>query len=431
MNWRMITRRALPIVAGVVVGLVASIAVSSQLPQTYEANSRLFLGSPASADSAGAYNGDLFSQQRAATYAQLVSNRDLAVKVIDDLGLSVSPDELATQVTGAQVPKTVLMEISATDSSAQGAANLADAYANNLVAYIKRLETPINSNQPASVVTVVQQAEAPTAPVSPSYVLNALLGMVLGAVVALLAMWSASKLDKTVKSEAQLSEATGVPVLGTLPRDSSRLRTPMDASADAGTPYAEAIRRLRTNILYAHGDSPSAAVAFTSPTSGMSTTATMTNLAIALDGIGRRPVLVDAGLRDQRLPQYLAADNSNKGLAQVLSGEISIEDAVFHLPHTDVRVVFGGSCKGASSDLLASDEMAKTLNALRQSFDHILFDTPGVLGATDAAVVGLACDAVVLVAVAGKTRIDDLARAKDTLQNVGVNVVGAVLTQAR
>jgi len=430
MNWRMITRRALPIVAGVVVGLVASIAISSQLPQTYEANSRLFLGSPASADSAGAYNGDLFSQQRAATYAQLVSNRDLAVKVIDDLGLSVSPDELATHVTGAQVPKTVLMEISATDSSAQGAANLADAYANNLVAYIKRLETPLDSNQPASVVTVVQQAETPTAPVSPSYVLNALLGMVLGAVVALLAMWAASKLDKTVKSESQLSDATGVPVLGTLPRDSSRLRTPMDASADAGSPYAEAIRRLRTNILYAHGDSPSATVAFASPTSAMSTTATMTNLAIALDGIGRRPVLVDASLRDQRLPQYLAG-NSEKGLAQVLTGEMSIEDAVCQLPNTDVRVLFGGSCKGASSDLLASDEMAKTLNALRQSFDHILFDTPGVLGATDAAVVGLASDAVVLVAIAGKTRIDELTRAKDTLQNVGVSVVGAVLTQAR
>ena len=87
MNWRQITRRTLPLVAGAVVGLGASLAISSALPQTYEASSRLFLGSPASADSAGAYNGDLFSQQRAATYAQLVSSRDLAVKVVDDLGL--------------------------------------------------------------------------------------------------------------------------------------------------------------------------------------------------------------------------------------------------------------------------------------------------------------------------------------------------------
>jgi receptor protein-tyrosine kinase len=430
MNWRKIARRSLPVVAGVVVGLVASIAISTLVPQTYEANSRLFLGSPASADSAGAYNGDLFSQQRAATYAQLVGNRDLAVKVIDDLGLTVSPEELAAQVTGAQVPKTVLMEISATDSSAQGAADLADAYATNLVAYIKRLETPIDSNQPTSVVTVVQQAEVPSAPVSPSYVLNALLGMLLGAVVALLAMWMANKLDKTVKSEDQLSDVTGVPVLGTLPRDSARTRTPMDASADAASPYAEAVRRLRTNLLYSEGDSSSATVAFASPTSAMSTTATMTNLAIALDGIGRRPVIVDASLRDPRLSQYLA-DNSDKGLAQVLSGEIAVDDAIQQLPQTDVRVVFGGKCKGASSDLLASDEMAKTLNALRQWFDHILLDTPGVLGATDAAVVGLACDAVVLVAVSGKTRVDELTRTTDTLRNVGVNVIGAVLTEAR
>ena len=430
MKWRQITRRSLPVVAGIVVGLIASIAISSQLPQTYEASARLFLGSPASADSAGAYNGDLFSQQRAATYAQLVGNRDLAVKVIDDLGLTVSPDEVASQVTGAQVPKTVLMEISATDSSAQGAANLADAYANNLVAYIKRLETPLDSNQPASVLTVVQQAETPSTPVSPSYVLNALLGVVLGALVALFAMWSVNKLDKTVKSEDQLADVTGVPVLGTLPRDSSRLRAPMDNAADAGTPYAEAVRRLRTNFLYSDVDSPSATVAFTSPRSAMSTTATMTNLAIALDGIGRRPVIVDASLRESRLAKYLA-DNSDKGLAQVLAGEVAIEDAVYHLPQTDVRVVFGGSFAGASSDLLASDEMTRTLASLQQSFDHIFFDTPGVLAATDAAVVGLACDAVILVAAAGTTRVDDLVRAKETLQNLGVSVIGAVLAEAR
>jgi receptor protein-tyrosine kinase len=430
MKWRRIARRSLPVVAGVAIGLVASIAISSQLPQTYEASTRLFLGSPASADSAGAYNGDLFSQQRAATYAQLVDNRDLAVKVIDDLGLTVSPDELATQVTGAQIPKTVLMEISATASSAQGAANLADAYAENLVAYIKRLETPIDSNQPTSVVTVVQKAETPRSPVSPNYVLNALLGLVLGALVALFAMWLVNKLDKTVRSEDQLADATGVPVLGTLPRDSSRSRTPMDSAADAATPYAEAVRRLRTNFLYSDVDSPSVTVAFTSPRSVMSTTATMTNLAIALDGIGRRPVIVDASLRESRLAQYLS-DNSDKGLAQVLAGDVAIEDAVYHLPQTNVRVVFSGSCTGASSDLLASDEMARMLISLQQSFDHIFFDTPGVLGATDAAVVGLACDAVVLVAVAGTTRVDELARAKETLQNVGVSVVGAVLAEAR
>lgn len=430
MNWRQITRRSLPVVAGIVVGLIASIAISSQLPQTYEASSRLFLGSPASADSAGAYNGDLFSQQRAATYAQLVGNRDLAVKVIDDLGLTVSPDELASQVTGAQVPKTVLMEISATDSTAQGAANLADAYANNLVAYIKRLETPLDSNQPASVLTVVQQAETPSAPASPSYVLNALLGMVLGALVAMLVMWLVNKLDMTVRSEDQLADAAGVPVLGTLPRDASRLCTPMDSAADAASPYAEAVRRLRTNFLHSADDSPSATVAFTSPTSVMSTTATMTNLAIALDGIGRRPVIVDASLRESRLAKYLA-DNSDKGLAQVLAGEVAIEDAVYQLPQTDVRVVFGGSITGASSDLLASEDMTKTISSLQESFDHIFFDTPGVLGATDAAVVGLACDAVVLVVVAGTTRVDDIVRARQTLQNVGVGVVGAVLAEAR
>jgi Mrp family chromosome partitioning ATPase len=94
-------------------------------------------------------------------------------------------------------------------------------------------------------------------------------------------------------------------------------------------------------------------------------------------------------------------------------------------------VVFAGRCTGAASDLLASTEMTRTLASLARSYDHIFLDTPGVLSATDAAVVGLACDEVVLVAVAGKTRVDELVQATDALRNVGVRVVGAVLAEAR
>ena len=100
-----------PVGVGAVLGIAAGLALALSTPTSYTATSTLFLGAPVSADSAGAYSGDLFSQQRASTYSQLANSRDLAVKVIDDLALPMTPDELSAKVTAGQVPKTVLVQV--------------------------------------------------------------------------------------------------------------------------------------------------------------------------------------------------------------------------------------------------------------------------------------------------------------------------------
>jgi uncharacterized protein involved in exopolysaccharide biosynthesis len=75
---RAVTRRWWPVGVGAALGIAAALALVAVTPKSYTATSVLFLGAPASSDSSGAYNGDLFSQQRASTYSQVVTNRDLA-----------------------------------------------------------------------------------------------------------------------------------------------------------------------------------------------------------------------------------------------------------------------------------------------------------------------------------------------------------------
>lgn len=175
---------------GLLIGLAAGFAYTAITPTTYTATSVLFLASPASTDSSGAYQGDLFSQQRATTYVQLFASDDLAVKVIDDLTLKTTPAELKKKVVATQVPKTVLLDVSVADGSAQQAADIANAYAANFNEYVQRLEVPRATGTPTASVNVMNKAEVPTSPSSIKPLLAVAAGVAAGLVVGLAAFWA-------------------------------------------------------------------------------------------------------------------------------------------------------------------------------------------------------------------------------------------------
>ena len=110
---------------------------------------------------------------------------------------------------------------------------------------------------------------------------------------------------------------------------------------------------------------------------------------------------------------------------------MDVDDALVRVPDTGVSVLLAGPASNTASEVLASDSLAKLLAELRNGYDFVLCDTPGLLTAADAAVVGLACDGVILVASQGKTRIEGLSETAETLRGLGAKVIGAVLTEAR
>ncbi|MEZ0050937.1 capsular polysaccharide biosynthesis protein [Mycobacterium sp. MAA66] len=182
--------RSWPLFLGATIGVIAGLAYALLIPTTYTATSVMFLTSPASTDSIGAYQGDLFSQQRATTYVQLFASDDLATKVIDDLGLKATPSELKQKVVASQVPKTVLMTVSATDTSAQRATDIANAYAANFNDYVQRLETSRVTGTPAIAVSIVNKAVVPKTPSSVALPIVLAAGLAGGLVLGGVAMWA-------------------------------------------------------------------------------------------------------------------------------------------------------------------------------------------------------------------------------------------------
>lgn len=450
MNFGDFARRWWLVVLGAVVGVTAGVILAVVTPKSYTATATLFVGSPASTDASIAYNLDLFSQQRALTYAKLAQSRDIATAVQKDLDISITPEQLAAKVTASPVLKTVLMRISASDGSPKLASDIANTFATEFTRYVTQLETPSGASQPSTAVTVIQQAEVPTSSTSPRVLWNVLIGLVAGVVLGLFVKWLLTLVDRRVRSSKDLADATGESVLGVLPKDVARNKERLNLASDSTSPYAEALRRLRANLLYADLDNQPKTIAFLSPRSTMSTTATATNLAMVLDAAGRRVGLVDADMREARLSRYVGAvtdiDASTTGAASserptdrnrastllsVLTAGSNLDDSLIRIAGSGVDVLTTDAVPNAAGDVLASDGLVKLLAELRSRYDFVFCDAPGLLTANDGTDVGRDCDAVVLVATSGRTRIDDVAKTAETVRRLGLNLVGAILTDAR
>jgi capsular polysaccharide biosynthesis protein len=209
-----------PVMLGcVVVALLGAMVYQVSADTQYTASTEFFLRAPDVKTSAGAYQGDLFSRQRAQTYVNLFESDDLAQSVIDKLGLTATPQQLVSKVSATAVKNTVLMVVSVTDSNAQHAANIANGYGSVLGAYVAKLENVSNDPTVGPLVQVVAKASPATAIASgyPTWMV-AFLALVMALFTGAAIIWFLERFDTKVRSRRQVEEITGCDIIGKLPR---------------------------------------------------------------------------------------------------------------------------------------------------------------------------------------------------------------------
>ena len=110
----------------------------------------------------------------------------------------------------------------------------------------------------------------------------------------------------------------------------------------------------------------------------------------------------------------------------MLSGQVSLEDALVASKIPGLYVLPSGRIPPNPSEMLGSEAMKSIIKLL--STDYIVvIDAPPLLPVTDAAVLSTRVDGVVLVATAGRTRREDVASARDMLDQVNGRLLGTVL----
>ena len=196
------------------------------------------------------------------------------------------------------------------------------------------------------------------------------------------------------------------------------------------TSAAEAYRALRTNIIFSDGDGSLHVLLICSASpehNDDSKSRVAANLAVTLAQSGRTTLLVDCDLRRPMQHDIWGVSNEY-GLSNVLVSDDNLRTIDVGVKH--LSVVTAGPKPDNPADLLGSKAMESLVTDFRQKADFVLLDSPPVLPVTDAALLSVHTDGVLLVLNAGESRRSHAEQARDMLYGVGARIVGAVLNNA-
>jgi polysaccharide biosynthesis transport protein len=282
--------------------------------------------------------------------------------------------------------------------------------------------------QSNSSLAVVEEAEPPEEPARPRVLVNTVLGGLVAVMVALGLVLGLDYLDASVKSAADATALTGLPVLGAI-ESTGRGETPLPSQvvAEPDSRLAESFRTLRANLAFAGAGEQLRTILVTSPEVGDGKTTVAGNLAVTLARAGKEVLLVDGDLRDPALHRLFHL--GSEGAAPVSLGNHEGEALAQPWPQLPtLHVLTSNRLPRRPHELLDAGRMAELVRDLESAADVVIVDSSPLVVA-DAAMLAAHADGVLLVVRPGKTSAEGLLAAVEQLARAGTPVLGIALNR--
>lgn len=275
-------------------------------------------------------------------------------------------------------------------------------------------------------IAVVDAAETPDKPSSPRMVLNLaiaiLAGLVLGTGLAL----ALNQVDEAIADPAEVERRLGLPLLGSVPKVEGE--TPKEALQDRKSELVDAYLAIQTNLAFTteHGVPRSFAVTSTRPAEGKSTTALA--LATTLARAQRRVILVDGDMRSPSV-HHLGGVTHDRGLSNFLSGQEDVASLTFEMQDLGFTAMSAGPLPPNAAELLTGHRLSLLIERLLEEFDHVVIDSPPVMGLADAPLIAARVEGVIYAVESHGIRATLVKTALARLAAANARVIGGVLTK--
>lgn len=406
------------------VGAGLTVAVVLLMTPQYGSSVKLFVSTPTGGSAE--YAASFIVTQRVASYAELATDPSVLQRVIDELSLDTSVDDLEGQVTATVITGTQTIELDVTAETPELAQSIAQAEAEEVVALVEQLERPsVRDEEPAIAARIAAEASISDRQVSPNVPLNVGIGLLLSLFVAIVGALLRDLLDRTVKSRQDAESVSGHSVLVTLPYDPQVKKSPL--ATELGGSLAEAFRVLRTNLQFANLDAQRQAILVSSALPDEGKTLVATNLALTMAQSGRSVLLIDADMRNPNVAELLGLENS-VGVVTVLVGRTSIEDAT--QPHSSgISFIGTGPTPPNPAEVLDTQAMRDFIGRVRKEYDAVIIDAPPMLPVADASILLTEVDGALLLVRHGSTTREQLRLAVGRIETVGGRLFGMILNR--
>ena len=292
-------------------------------------------------------------------------------------------------------------------------------------------ETGISGELKRNNIRLVDQAETPRSPVSPNRTRDLALGLLGGLLAAIGLALFVEYLDNRVKNPDEIKGFLGLPFLGLIPGLRERDLPPGQPPMLTGTVpqnFAEAVRTIRTNVIFSSAEQGARSVLVTSTQPQEGKTVVAANLALALAQTGQRVLLVDADMRKPR-QHDLYKLTQTPGLSSLLVGRAKANEAIRKTEVQNLWVMPAGPNPPNPAELLGSTRFRDLLKVLLAHFDWVVIDSPPVMAVTDASVIGHLTNGVVFVIGSEQVARGTVRAAIEQLQAAKCTLLGGVLNR--
>ena len=320
---------------------------------------------------------------------------------------------------------TPIFRIKARDPDRSLARDTAQAFTDALLQQVRAGRVGI----PSLRVSQIDRPQLAQEPVYPrtglTIAVAVLLGIAFGIGLALLRETLTTRVD----TPEALASLVGAPSFAEVPSEAAvtRLRSPNDLATDSRLrAVSEALRDLRTNLLFANDDLRTVVV--TSPEGSHGKTTISVGLAGTFARAGTRTVIVDADLRKGRIAEMLRTRRA-PGLVEALKGT-PVGECIRSTALPSLDVLPGGALEADPSELLMA-EFPSVLQELQDMYDVIVVDTTPLVPVNDARIISSSADAVIVVAGAGSVTRRQVRNAVERLHLVSVAPTASVLNNSR
>lgn len=276
-------------------------------------------------------------------------------------------------------------------------------------------------------------------PVKPNKPLIVIAAMLLGGILAVAFVYVREALKRGVENPEDI-ERVGIPVYAAIPfsekqgllekrlanfkrdKSSASYLLAINDPADLAT---EAMRSLRTSLHFAMIEAKNNILMITGPSPMVGKSFVTTNLAAVIAQSGKKVLLVDADMRKGYLHKVMRCQ-SEKGLSDILSGRITLFDAIQKTQLNNLHVIAHGQLPPNPSELLMHENFSRFVKEISGMYDLVIFDTPPILAVTDAALVGGQAGTTLMVTRYGINGVKEIEFAKRRLEQNGLLVKGVI-----
>lgn len=276
-------------------------------------------------------------------------------------------------------------------------------------------------------IAIVDTADVPEKPSSPRLLLNLAIAILAGFGLGTALAFGLEQLDEAIADPSEVERRLGLPLLGSVPKIPVD-ETPREVLLDRKSELVDAYIAIQTNLAFTteHGVPRSLSVTSTRPAEGKSTTSLA--LAVTLARAGKRVILVDGDMRSPSIHHFGGVDHE-RGLSNYLSGDDDIDALTFEMRDFGFTALAAGPIPPNAAELLTGHRLQQLVERLTQMFDHVIIDSPPVMGLADAPLIASRVEGVVFAVESHGIRSTQVKTALGRLASANARIFGGVLTK--